>query len=960
MKHHLGVISGLLGLCGFGLAQHNIGLPTVSNFSKQTYKAGTQNWQMAQDSQGLLFVANNEGLLCYDGAFWRLHPLPNRTIVRSVGIYQNSKAYKVYAGGQNEIGYFVPNNEGGLVYESLMERLKPEDRNFDDVWQTIVFKNQVFFRVRTKILHLNGDKMSVYPTRYWNFLDTCMGRVLAQDPDNGLMVFNGSGFQPLSVIPVFSAGTQVCGVRQWQNDTMLVATQKHGLYKVIHNQVLPFVPTGMPELPNETIHCIEKLPNGLMALGTRASGIYILNAAGEVIHQYNAKTGMQNQTILSLLTDNSGNLWAGLDNGIDYIAHNEPILKIMPETSLNVSGYAAALFNNRLILGTASGIWTAQITNSLQIGLNRGPLQRMAKPDGQIWNLREINGQLMIGHHEGATLLRPDFTLRQFGFTTGYWCFEPAETVQPVQKLITGTYRGIKIVGFNQPNWDNPPQKVDFESSRFVVPYEDKIWISHPYKGIFCVNKNDTLLKVQRLDSTKGIKFLTKNYLFRIKNRLVAATQDGILQYNEAIDQFEPWPFLDSLMPFKEIRLMKEDPYGNIWVIYEKNIAVIDFSSDKPTTALIPELTNNLLSGFENIVFINEANTILGGEKGFYLLNYPKYKQIHLKITPIIRFVKVFGPSVQVLYEGYSNNPSDILGQIKPQWDAVHFDFSAPGFGQQEVIEYSVQLKGFDKNWSVWSNRTEKEYTNLAPGTYTFMVRARDNRGHISEAATYNFTILPPWYRTIWAYGFYLLAFAGVLYGWHRLQQQKIARQRKKYETEQERLKYLQQLEMEKSEKEIVKLRNEKLEAELELQQAELAAATMHLVQKAEIINDVKEEMLRLTKHYKAEISIPELKKMIKTLGEDEQVEQDWNQFAQHFDKVHSNFLLNLKEKFPLLTQSEMKLCAYLRMNLSSKEISQMMHITPKSVELSRYRLRKKLGLQHDENLYDFLIAATR
>jgi len=960
MKQRLGVITGLLGLFNIGLAQYNIGLPTVSNFSKQNYKAGTQNWQIAQDSRGLLFVANNEGLLCYDGAFWRLHALPNRTIVRSAGVYQSSQEYRVYTGGQNELGYFLPNSRGALDYVSLMDKLKPEDRNFDDVWQTVVFKTQVFFRVRTKILHLNGDKISVHKARYWNFLDSCMGQVIAQDPDNGLMVFNGSSFQPLTAEPVLSAAMQVCGVRQWQADTMLVATQKHGLYKVIHNRVLPYSPIGLAFLANETIHCIEKLPNGMMALGTRASGIYIINMAGSVMYHYNAKTGMQNQTVLDLLADKSGNLWAGLDNGIDYITHNEPIQQILPETSQNVAGYAAALYNNRLVLGTASGIWTAEVSNPLQLGLNHGPLQKMPKPDGQIWGLKAINGQLLIGHHEGATLLRPNFTLKQYGFTTGYWCFEPAESLQPVQQLIAGTYRGIKMVSLAEPNWDNPAQKADFESSRFVVPYENKIWIAHPYKGIYSINKNDTLLRVQKLDSTKGIKYPTKNYLFRLKNRLAAATQGGILQYNEAYDRFEPWPYLDSLIPFKEIRLMKEDPYGNIWVVYEKNLAIVDFSTDKPRTVFIPELTNNLLSGFENIAFINEENTILGGEKGFYLLNYPKYKQIHLEIKPIIRMVKVFGPSNKILYEGYSGGHNNISGEIRPLWDAIHLDFSAPGFGQQEVIEYSVQLEGFDKNWSVWSSRTEKEYTNLSPGTYTFLVRARDNRGHISEAANYTFAILPPWYRTRWAYGFYLLALAALLYSWHHLQQQKIGRQRKKYEAEQERLKYLQQLEIEKSEKEIVKLRNEKLEAELELQQAELAAATMHLVQKAEIINDIKEEMLRLTKHYKADISIPELKRMIKTLGEDEQVEQGWNHFAQHFDKVHSNFLRTLKEKFPQLTPAEMKLCAYLRMNLSSKEISQMMHITPKSVELSRYRLRKKLGLQHDENLYDFLIAATR
>jgi DNA-binding CsgD family transcriptional regulator len=271
-------------------------------------------------------------------------------------------------------------------------------------------------------------------------------------------------------------------------------------------------------------------------------------------------------------------------------------------------------------------------------------------------------------------------------------------------------------------------------------------------------------------------------------------------------------------------------------------------------------------------------------------------------------------------------------------------------------VEYSVRLEGYESVWSFWSKRTEKEYTSLPPGDYTFLVRARDNLGHISKPAAYNFTVLPPWYRTPLAYVIYSILIVALVFGLLRYQQKTIRKTHKKHEEEQTKLKYLQQLEMDKSEKEIIKLKNEKLETELELQNAELASATMHLVQKAEIINGIKEEMLRITKNYKSEISIPELKKLIRTLGDDEAIDTGWDQFAQHFDKVNSNFLVALKVKYPEITTTETKLCTYLRMNLSSKEIAQLMHITGKSVELSRYRLRKKLGLQKDEGLYDFLL----
>ena len=176
------------------------------------------------------------------------------------------------------------------------------------------------------------------------------------------------------------------------------------------------------------------------------------------------------------------------------------------------------------------------------------------------------------------------------------------------------------------------------------------------------------------------------------------------------------------------------------------------------------------------------------------------------------------------------------------------------------------------------------------------------------------------------------------------------------YEEEQSRLQYLHQLELDKNEKEIVALKNEKLEAEIRYKNKEVASASMHLVKKGELITKMKDELQRLTKSTDNEKSMDSFKKMIKTLGEDDKMDKDWEHFAQHFDKVHSDFVVGLKEKHPTITPNELKLCAYLRMNLSTKEIAQLMNISVRGVEISRYRLRKKLGIQSETNLFDYLI----
>lgn len=183
--------------------------------------------------------------------------------------------------------------------------------------------------------------------------------------------------------------------------------------------------------------------------------------------------------------------------------------------------------------------------------------------------------------------------------------------------------------------------------------------------------------------------------------------------------------------------------------------------------------------------------------------------------------------------------------------------------------------------------------------------------------------------------------------------------QQARYERKQKELQYLHQLEIDKAENELVLLRNEKLQSEIDFKNSELATSAMHLVQKGELFTKIKSELTHIMKVADNEKAITELKKAIKLLGEDEKMDKDWEHFAQHFDKVHSDFVVVLKEKHPNLSANDLKLCAYLRMNLSTKEIAQLMNISVRGVEISRYRLRKKLDLATEVSLFNYLIQLT-
>jgi DNA-binding CsgD family transcriptional regulator len=298
----------------------------------------------------------------------------------------------------------------------------------------------------------------------------------------------------------------------------------------------------------------------------------------------------------------------------------------------------------------------------------------------------------------------------------------------------------------------------------------------------------------------------------------------------------------------------------------------------------------------------------------------------------------------------------DNIPQISQNWKTIRFEFSSSLYSYQSNLEYTYRLTGFDENWSDWTKRTEKEYTNLPAGNYTFEIKVRNNLGNESAASGYTFKILPTWYQTIWAKILYLFLFIAGVYALYRWQQKKFNRQQEKYEEEQKRLLYIHDLELTKTESELVALRNEKLEAEISFKNSELASSAMHLVKKGELLSKSKSELTQVIKGLDNPQAITELKKMVKTLSEDDNMDKEWENFAKHFDKVHSDFLIELKERHSAITPNELKLCAYLRMNLSTKESAQLMNISVRGVEISRYRLRKKLGISSETNLFDYLI----
>ncbi|HVZ97629.1 MAG TPA: triple tyrosine motif-containing protein [Chitinophagaceae bacterium] len=945
--------------------QNTIGIPDIINYPKDAYNAGTQNRGLVEDQNGVMYFANYDGLLSYDGVYWKLYPLPNKTVVRSVAI---GKDNKIYVGGEDEFGYFTPDNNGKLTFTSLKPLLPGKNRPFSDIWFISILGNDVFFMCRERIFQLSSRTVSVYPAASkWLFMGESNGRLIAQDSRNGMLEFKNDIWTPFVKHSAFPSNYLVTCIFPFGSDSSFVGTVNTGFYILYQNNITPFHFQGANPFLNERVLTAIPITKDWLAIGTNLSGIYIVSKQGKIIQNFSRKEGLQNNNILKLFLDRSHNLWLGLDNGIDFIAYNNAIKHIYPEKLNEGSGYTSIVYKNVLYVGTSNGLYSLPITPKEDLSFSNGEFKPIAGTKGSTWGLSEINGKLLLGHHDGAFQITGE-RIDPITTATSFWTFLPYSNVFPSNIVLAGNDFGISMLQFQNGRFILKENIKGYTaSSQFItVDNNNVIWSAHPYEGVYKIDLNSPDRPQVTLYTEKnGLPTYLKNRLFKVKNHIVAATEKGVFEYNPKLDVFEPSAYFKNFFGERNIRYLKEDYAGNIWFIEDNDVGVIDFSGSQPETIYFPELNGKIVTDYENIYPYNKCNVFIGAEKGFYHINYEEYKKNHYNVHVKIRNIRILGSGDSLLYGGYfkeigesMNQSPDSIKKISNNWNSVHFEFSSPLYVAQNSIQYSYQLKGYDNNWSAWSKKTEKDYTNLSAGRYTFLVKAKSNRGNESETSVYSFIILPPWYQTPWAITAYILSFIAFNYLFFKWLRRLFVRQQQKHEEEQKRLQYLHQLEIEKSEKEIIKLRNEKLETEIGHKNKELASATMHLVQKGELLGNVREELKRFRKGSTGgEGPSDELKKMLKILNEEHKMDKDWDQFAIHFDNVHSDFLRIMKNHYPRINKHELKLSAYLRMNLSSKEIAQLENISVRGVEISRYRLRKKLNIPTETNLYDFLMA---
>jgi DNA-binding CsgD family transcriptional regulator len=677
---------------------------------------------------------------------------------------------------------------------------------------------------------------------------------------------------------------------------------------------------------------------------------------------------LQNNTILSVFTDRSDNLWLGLDNGIDYVNINSPITFIQNTDGIG-AGYVALVKDKKLYAGTNQGLFVADWQESGQIGnfrLVQGTL-------GQVWTLEEHDGELFCGHNNGTFVVEGE-KATCIDHSPGGWKY--LQLKKHPGLLIGGTYNGLNLYRKEGVHWHFVKHIKGFNES-FRIFEEDEngdVWMSHGFKGIYRISINNAL------DSVISYRFYTSkdglptNYnlnVFKLRNKIIFTSKSGVYEYNVQSDRFEKSVFFNQLLdPVTDISYLKEDKEGNIWYIAWFNsvnrAGVFKLKEDlryQHLSAPFAILAGKFISGFESIYEYSNEHYFIGTEEGFAhynpaieTINNPEFSTYITKASALHLDSTFF----------FGNNYADRGREKRSAFafpykrNAFRFSYSSPTFDNPGNIEYSFKLSGFSENWSEWSNSFTNEYTNLPEGDFVFMVKARNQLGVESLTDQVEFSVLPPWYNSAFAYVVYALLFliGNLGLGW-------LVHLRLEISKRKDRLKNLQAFRQKEQEylrnalideKKIINLKNEKLRADMIHRDKELANQTLDLIRKNKFLNNIKEEMLKLKRPGNDAGTNEKIASLIVKIDKDLDHNKQWEIFESAFDEVHEDFLNRLKIAYPNLTPKELRLCAYLRLNISSKEIAPLMNISVRGVEICRYRVRKKLNIERDTNMTSFII----
>ncbi|WP_430817232.1 LuxR C-terminal-related transcriptional regulator [Carboxylicivirga sp. RSCT41] len=935
------------------LCSNRFTLPQVTTFYKHQYNASNRNWCIDLGKDGYVYIGNDMGLMSFDGVNWTLNELPARSKIRSVCVGSDGL---IYTGSAEEIGYWKRDKTGRLNYISLKDRLVNVTFHNQEIWR--IFEDadkNIVFQGFSLTLRYDGQRVKkVEVDSPPNLMVEYDNRLWGSTRQGILLELTGYGYQKILQSPQLKQA-RLKGIFPYADNQALLMTRTKGLFIWEENTLSPWQCEANERLINEDINCAT-YHNGFYYIGTINSGLLIVNSKGHIVHEINSQNHLQDNTILSLQLDEYDRLWFTMSVGLGYLELNSPIKFLIDANKRIGAVHSVTHHKGRFYIASNKGVWCKPFAKGEQL-VSFDDFKLLPDLKGLAWSLKVVDDHLLCGHNRGTYIINKE-NVRKISNHAGGRSFQKLK-VQGKNYLILNSYTNLVVLEQGKHgSWRFKTTVEGFSEPTMsvAVDHKDQLWLQHDRKSeLYNIRLQQNLKDAYSYnvyDAENGLPQDMKSEVYEFKNRIIITSSKGMFTYDGLKDSIVKYDQLNAqLGKFSNAHKIIEQDANHYWLIRNNHLALFRIEDGTATKQLqyrFSEPHMGLVEDFENIINIDSIGTFIGMENGVGMIGHGSVDDLKAGNS-----AQAFKINVTLQYKTgdrivISSNPHE--GTIDLPYNYKDLELTAASLASPgKRMEYRLELIS-ETDSTVHHGYNNSFKIDSSDDRYELRIQAFDQWGQPALAKHIEVSVLKPWYLSngfimLWSVCFLVVMSVLVL---------RFKRNLKRYLNEVPQESDSLQSSIELSELKDIK---SQLEDEVIQQNNHIATGALNAIRNKEVLSNIKKELT--AQKEKLGIRYPDkyYKKLIDLIESNIHTEDDWILFERHFDKANNNFVSRLKAVYPQLTPRDLRLCAYLKMNLSSREIAPLLDISERSVEVHRYRLRKKLDLPAESNLSEFMIS---
>lgn len=741
---------------------HEQGFPLLQSFDPPLPEADSQNFGVAIDPRGQVFVANGGGVLTFDGASWGNIPIGKTRTAFAVGL---DGAGRVAVGGVDDLGLLEVDDQGSLRFRSLVDLVPPAYRPLGQIL-TIEPTDLGFLYLTEKALfEWDGTRLALIrelpPGRPAARIYAAGTSPMVWTREEGLLRFRGGRLEPWPGGELF---------RERRVDALMpgdaglvVSVRGEGLFLLAEGRAAPWAPLASEWTLKNKVYTGQRLPDGRYVFGSLLGGALLLAADGSIEQLIDTRYGLLDDFVSGAAVDREGALWLALDSGLVRVEISSPLTLLDRRSGLPGSVQSFVRHRGRLYAGTSAGLFTA--SQGRPAGDPGSPslhFEPVPGLDSPVWSFEPLGESLLAGAGFGVYELRPESGPVQVAGTEEEIGYVFARSPSDPARIWLGTGNGVGVLrqGADGVVFEGKLAGLEVGSVRSLIEKDGVLWCGTELEGPVGIELGAAFSlaapKLRRLhgEPLPGLLLVAGGEeilggrvglaLYRLDPRRLVAERIPELLGLEGRGR------LDSLV---------SDTKGNLWIGTRPPTIVLrqgeGFASQP--ISLVGTTARTVLATYPE----NDGVTWIGTDRGLY--RYAGDTSELRASLPPSGFAQITTGEGNHIFGGALGAVPDPL-DLPARFRRLHLVLSPRSF--RSGLRYETRLDPIDLEWSRPNDSPEVEITRLPDGDYTLFARTRGPNGELSPEAAFQFTVEPKWTETPLAYALYLVLAGLVASGW--------------------------------------------------------------------------------------------------------------------------------------------------------------------------------------------------